>query len=60
MDKYVCAQCGGPGVVDPGYTLIDPRYATGLCAGEHEGKQHLVRQNTDFTPKKKRKKAKNK
>lgn len=57
---YVCAQCGRPGSVDPGYTLIDPRYATGKCSGDHTGPQHLIREDVMATPKKKRKKAKTK
>jgi hypothetical protein len=52
---YVCVQCGRPGVVDPGYTLIDPRYALGLCTGDHVGKQSLIREDVMHTPKRKRK-----
>lgn len=57
---YVCAQCGRPGIVDPGYTLMDPRYATGRCTGDHKGPQHLVQEGVASTPKKHRKKAKTK
>lgn len=42
-DQYVCTQCGMPGVVDPGFTLVDARYATGRCTGIHVGPQYLVR-----------------
>jgi hypothetical protein len=51
---FVCAQCGAPGSPDPGYTQIDPRYATGLCSGDHKGPQHLVKEGVLHTPKKKR------
>lgn len=57
---YVCAQCGRPGVVDPGFTLIDSRYATGRCTGDHKGPQHLVREGVVHEPKKRRKKVKEK
>jgi hypothetical protein len=57
---YVCAQCGSPGVVDPGYTLVDPRYATGRCSGDHRGQQYLVSQDVGITPKKSKKKVKTK
>jgi hypothetical protein len=55
---YVCVQCGKPGVVDTGYTLIDPRYALGRCTGDHVGKQQLIREDVNATPKRKRKRRK--
>ena len=57
--RYVCAQCGAPGVLDPGFTQMDSRYATGKCRGVHVGKQYLVRDDVVNTekPKKKRKKG---
>lgn len=55
---YVCVQCGKAGVVDPAYTLIDPRYALGHCTGDHVGKQNLVREDVMNTPKRKRKRSK--
>jgi hypothetical protein len=57
---YLCPQCGKPGVVDPGFTLIDPRYAIGKCSGDHVGKQYLIRDGVNHTPKKRRKRAKEK
>jgi DNA-directed RNA polymerase subunit RPC12/RpoP len=57
---YVCAQCGKPGIPDPGFTQFDPRYTTGRCSGDHKGPQHLVRDGTTHTPKKRRKKPKEK
>ena len=56
MSRYVCAQCGAPGVLDPGFTQMDSRYATGKCSGVHLGKQYLVREDVINTPKKKRSK----
>lgn len=49
--RFVCAQCGSIGSPDEGYTLIDSRYAIGLCTGDHVGPQYLVREGQDFTPK---------
>jgi len=45
--------------VDPGFTQMDSRYATGKCSGDHKGKQYLVRDDVVNTekPKKKRKKG---
>jgi len=54
--RYVCAQCGAPGAVDPGFTQMDARYATGRCTGVHEGKQFLVREDVNNTQKRKTKK----
>jgi hypothetical protein len=38
---------------------MDPRYATGLCTGTHEGPQNLIREGLRITdrplPKKRRK-----
>lgn len=56
MTKYVCAQCGAPGIVDEGYTLIDERYATGRCAAGHIGHQYLIAEGFFPTGKKKRRK----
>jgi hypothetical protein len=50
-EQYVCAKCGAPGVVDPGFTKMDARYATGRCTGEHEGKQYLVLESFNPTVK---------
>lgn len=47
--RYICLKCGKPGVVDPEYTKMDGRYATGKCTGEHVGKQYLVREGTKVT-----------
>jgi hypothetical protein len=54
-ERYVCMQCGAPGVPDE-FTRIDPRYATGRCTGEHKGFQYLVRE--DVLPTEKKKKVK--
>jgi len=53
--RYVCPQCGKPGVPDPGMGLMDARYATGRCTGDHLGRQTLVRADVMFTEKKRRK-----
>jgi hypothetical protein len=53
-DRFVCAQCGAPGVVEPGFTQIDARYAKGRCTGTHEGIQYLVREGVDITDRKKK------
>jgi len=53
--RYVCSQCGAPGVLDHGFTQMDGRYATGRCTGVHEGKQFLVRENVMNTPKRRKK-----
>ena len=52
--RYVCPKCRAPGVVDPGFTLFDDRYATGKCSGIHEGKQVLVREDVEPTEKTKK------
>ena len=49
--RYVCAQCGAPGLPDD-VTAIDSRYTTGRCSGSHVGVQYLVRENEEFTEKK--------
>ena len=54
--RYVCAQCGQPGVPDD-YTAIDARFTTGRCTGDHRGFQYLVREDVYLSdPKKKEKK----
>lgn len=58
MSRYVCAQCGAPGVLDPGFTQMDSRYATGKCSGDHKGKQYLVRDDVVNTEKPKKKRSK--
>lgn len=56
-NRWVCAQCGGPGDPDK-VTALDPRYTTGRCAsGKHKGPQRLVREDAMFTSKPKRKKV---
>ena len=52
--RYVCAQCGRPGIVDE-FTRVDARYATGRCSGDHKGQQYLVREDVLTTEKKRRK-----
>jgi hypothetical protein len=52
--RYVCAQCGQPGVPDRAFKPIDPRYATGLCTGSHKGQQYLVREDVLNTERKKK------
>jgi hypothetical protein len=49
---YLCPLCLKPGAVDPGFTQIDDRYATGTCTGEHEGKRPLIREDVAFSHKK--------
>jgi hypothetical protein len=55
VPDWVCAQCGRPGIPQPGFTLFDGagRYAVGTCTGDHVGKQNLVRVDVQFTEKKK-------
>ena len=50
--KYLCAQCGAMGLPDQ-YTSIDARYTTGMCTGDHVGRQYLVREDASYTEKKK-------
>lgn len=55
MARYLCAQCGKPGIREEAFTQIDERYAFGACSGAHEGRQLLVREDQPLPTKRKRK-----
>jgi hypothetical protein len=50
---YVCPLCGKRGVVDPSFTQMDARYATGRCP-DHVSIRELVREDFTHTERKKK------
>jgi hypothetical protein len=53
---YVCPLCGKRGVVDPSFTQMDARYATGRCP-DHVSIRELVREDFTHTERKRKKHA---
>ena len=56
MATYLCSRCGKPGVPDV-KTMLDSRYTTGQCTGDHIERQVLVREDVFPTERQKKKRS---